>query len=319
MVKSIQRFGVPGLVCLLFLMPLFVANNFYLHVIIMMCINIVMAVSMWLLATTGLLSFGQAGFMFIGAMTSTLLVKSLGWPFWVCIPLAGLAPLLVGLAVGRVCIHIRGAQFFMVTMAFGELIRGIFAYFKNPFGGWAGIMHIPPPEPHALFTSLNKVWFYYLAISLMLITCWVIYRVSRSRIGMIYWSLRESQVLADSIGVNARRFKLQAFLVAAFFAGIAGTYYAHYASYISPLVFTVQMSLSVLVFVVVGGMWSFAGPIVGAAALTLIPEFFRATGVYQMLIFGLILVFAILFMPRGIVGFLQTKVFPRIEERAREY
>ncbi len=319
MFKSIQRFGVPGIVCLLFLIPLFVANNFYLHVIIMMCINIMMAVSMWLLATTGLLSFGQAGFMFIGAMTSTLLVKNLGWPFWVCIPLAGVVALLVSLAVGRVCIHIRGAQFFMVTMALGELIRGIFAYFKNPFGGWYGIIHIPPPEPHYLFTSLNKVWFYYLAISLMLITCWVIYRVSRSRIGMIYWSLRESQVLADSIGVNPRRFKLQAFLVAAFFAGIAGTYYAHYASYISPLVFTVQMSLSVLVFVVVGGMWSFAGPIVGATTLTLVPEFFRATGVYQMLIFGLILVFAILFMPRGIVGFLQGKVFARMRERGREY
>ena len=319
MFKSIKRFGVPGLVCLLLLIPLFVANNFYLHVIIMMCINIIMAVSMWLLATTGLLSFGQAGFMFIGAMASTLLVKNLGWPFWVCIPLAGTVALLVGLAVGRVCIHIRGAQFFMVTMAFGELIRGIFAYFKNPFGGWYGILHIPPPEPHSLFTSLNKVWFYYLAISLMLITCWVIYRLSRSRIGMIYWSLRESQILADSIGVNARRFKLQAFLVAAFFAGIAGTYYAHYTSYISPLVFTVQMSLSVLVFVVVGGMWSFAGPIVGATTLTLVPEFFRATGVYQMLIFGLILVFAILFMPRGIVGFLQEKVLPWMRERGREY
>jgi branched-chain amino acid transport system permease protein len=319
MFKSIQRFGVPGLMCLLFLLPLFIANNFYLHIMIMMCINIIMAVSMWLLATTGALSFGQAGFMFIGAMTSTLLVKNLGWPFWVCIPIAGVAAALVGLAVGRVCIHIRGAQFFMVTMAFGELVRGIFAYFKNPFGGWYGIIHIPPPEPRTLFTSLNKVWFYYLAISLMLITCWTIYRVSRSRIGMIYWSLRESQVLADSIGVNPRKFKLQAFLVAAFFAGVAGTYYAHYTSYISPLVFTVQMSLSVLVFVVVGGMWSFGGPIVGATILTLVPEFFRATGVYQMLIFGLILVFAILFMPRGVVGFLQEKVFPRMRERGREY
>jgi branched-chain amino acid transport system permease protein len=279
-----------------------------------MCINITMAVSMWLLATTGLLSFGQAGFMFIGAMTSTLLVKNLGWPFWVCIPLAGLVALVVGLAVGRVITHIRGAQFFMVTMAFGELVRGIFAYFQKPFGGWYGIIQIPTPEPHRYFTSLNKTWFYYLAISLMLITCVVIYRVARSRIGMIYWSLRESQILADSIGVNPRKFKLQAFLVAAFFAGIAGTYYAHYTTYISPLVFTVQMSLSVLVFVVVGGMWSFAGPIVGAATLTLVPEFFRATGVYQMLIFGLILVFAILFMPRGIIGFLQQRVFPSLRK-----
>ena len=162
MLKLIQKFGAPAIVCFLFLAPILVTSNFYLHVMIMMCINVIMATSMWLLATTGLLSFGQAGFMFIGAMTSALLVKNLGWPFWVCIPLAGIIPALVALAVGRVCIHIKGAQFFMVTMAFGELIRGIFAYFRNPFGGWYGIINIPPPEPHRYFTPLNKVGFYYL-------------------------------------------------------------------------------------------------------------------------------------------------------------
>jgi len=310
MLKLIQKFGAPAIVCFLFLAPILVTSNFYLHVMIMMCINVIMATSMWLLATTGLLSFGQAGFMFIGAMTSALLVKNLGWPFWVCIPLAGIIPALVALAVGRVCIHIKGAQFFMVTMAFGELVRGIFAYFRNPFGGWYGIINIPPPEPHRYFTPLNKIGFYYLGVTLMVLTCWAVYRVSRSRIGMIFWSLRESETLADSIGVNVRKHKLHAFLFAAFFAGIAGTYYAHYQSYISPLVFTVQMSLSALIFVVVGGMWSFGGPILGAATLTLVPEFFRATGVYQMLIYGVILVFAVLFMPRGIVGVLEEKVFP---------
>jgi branched-chain amino acid transport system permease protein len=317
MLRHIQRFGAPAIVCFLFLAPIVVTGNLYLHVMIMMCINVVMATSMWLLATTGLLSFGQAGFMFIGAMTSTLLVKNLGWPFWVCIPLAGIIPALVALAVGRVCIHIKGAQFFMVTMAFGELVRGIFAYFRNPFGGWNGIVNIPAPEPHHYFTSLNKVGYYYLGVTLTVITCWTVYRVSRSRIGMIFWSVRESETLADSIGVNIRKHKLQAFLFAAFFAGVAGTYYAHYTSYISPLVFTVQMSLNVLIFVVVGGMWSFAGPIVGAAVLTLVPEFFRATGVYQMLIYGVILVFAVLFMPRGIVGVLEEKVFPRLIKARR--
>jgi len=313
---KVKKFSVLLLVIFLFVAPLLVITNaFHLHIMIMMCINIMMAASMWLLATTGLISFGQAGFMFIGAMTSTLLVKELGWPFWVCIPLSGIVPALVSIPVGRLCIRIKGVYFFLVTMAFGELVRGLFAYFRTPFGGWYGIRHIPPPEPHYIFTPLSKIPFYYLGLVLTLLTCWVIYRISRSRIGMTLWSLRESDILADSVGVNVKKYKLQAFVIAGFFAGIAGTYYAHYFCYISPLVFTFTMSLNTLIYIVVGGLWSLSGPIVGAAVLTLVPEFFRATGVYQMLIFGIILVFAMLFMPRGIVGLVTEKVFPLLGKR----
>ena len=186
-----KKLAVLVFVIFLFVAPLLIITNpFHLHIIIMMCMNIMMASSMWLLATTGLISFGQAGFMFIGAMTSTLLVKELGWPFWACIPLAGIIPALISIPVGRLCIRIKGVYFFLVTMAFGELVRGIFAYFRTPFGGWYGIRHIPPPEPHDVFTPLNKVPFYYLGIVLTLLTCWVIYRISGSRIGMTLWSLR---------------------------------------------------------------------------------------------------------------------------------
>src|SRR3990172_7756437 len=185
-VKS-KQFGITMLILFLFVAPLF-STPFQLHVMIMMCINIIMAVSMWLLSTTGLISFGQAGFMFIGAMTSTLLVKNLGWFFWPCIPLGGIAPALICVVIGRLCIRVKGVYFFLVTMAFGFLVNGVFAYFRNPFGGWYGILHIPPPEPHSLFTPLNKTPFYYLAVVLTLVTCWVIYRISRSRLGMTFWS-----------------------------------------------------------------------------------------------------------------------------------
>jgi branched-chain amino acid transport system permease protein len=276
----------------------------------MVCINVMMAVSMWLLSMTGLISFGQAGFMFIGAMTSTLLVKNLGWPFWLCIPLAGIVPALICVPIGRLCIRVKGVYFFIVTLAFGFVVNGVFAYFRNPFGGWYGILHIPPPEPHRLFTPLNKVWFYYLAIVLTLITCWVVYRVSCSRIGMTFWSIEKSDLLAESVGINVVKYKLLAFVISAFFAGIAGTFYAHYFSYISPLVFSFNMSFYTLIYIIVGGSLRFSGPIVGAAALTLIPEFFRATGVYQMLIFGVILVLSMLFMPQGIMGLLEEKAVP---------
>ena len=149
-----------------------------------------------------------------------------------------------------------------------------------------------------MFTTLNKVPFYYLALVLLLITCVVIHRVSRSWFGNVLWSIREGDLLASSVGVNVPGSKLIAFIVSAFFAGLAGSLYATYFGYISPLVFTFEYSVNVLIYIVVGGFSSFAGPILGAVVLTLVPELFRVTGKYQNLIFGLILVASMLTMPQ---------------------
>ena len=197
----------------------------------------------------------------------------------------------------------KGVYFFLVTLAFGEVVRGIFAYFQVPFGGPAsGIRDIPPPSPAFLFTTLDKVPFYYLGLVLTLLTCWVIWRISRSWFGEVLWSIRESEVLATSVGIDVAGHKLVAFVVAAFFAGLAGSFYAGYFGYISPLIFTFQYSVSILVFIVVGGFAALAGPVIGAVVLTVIPEMFRVAGKYQMLIFGLILVASMLTMPDGIIG-----------------
>ncbi len=278
-----SRVLVGALVAVLLLLPLVVHDAYVLHVLIVISINVIMAVSMWLLGITGLISFGQAGFMFIGAMTTAMLTKQLGWSFWVALPLSAIVPALVSAPVGRLSLRVKGVYFFLVTLAFGEVVRGIFAYFQEPFGGWYGVRDIPPPAPAALFTTLNKVPFYYLGLLLMLLTCWVIYRVSRSWFGNVLWSIRENEVLAASVGVDVPGTKLIAFVASAFFAGVAGSFYAGYFGYISPLIFTFDLSVSVLVFIVVGGFGAIAGPIVGAVALTLVTELFRVTGKYQLL------------------------------------
>ena len=297
--------AVSALIAALVLVPIFVRDAYFLHVMILISLNVIMATSMWLLGITGLISFGQAGFMFIGAMTTALLVKLAGWPFWVALPLSGVIPALVAAPVGRLSLRVKGVYFFLVTLAFGEVVRGIFAYFEVPFGGWYGIRDIPPPQPAWLFTTLNKVPFYYLGLALALLTCGVVYRVSRSWFGNVLWSIRESDLLAASVGVDVPGTKLIAFVVSAFFAGLAGSFYAAYFAYISPLVFTFDYSVGVLVFIVVGGFSSFFGPIVGAVALTLVPELFRVTGKYQLLGYGLILLLSMRLMPEGIVGTLQ--------------
>jgi len=240
--------------------------------------------------------------MFIGAMTTALLTKSMHWPFWIALPLSAVIPALIAAPVGRLSLRVKGVYFFLVTLAFGQVVNGIFAYFQEPFGGWYGIRDIPPPQPATLFTTLNKVPFYYLCLLLTLITCGVVYRVSRSWFGNVLWSIRESELLASSVGIDVPTTKLIAFIVAALFAGVAGSFYAAYFAYISPLVFTFEYSVNMLIFIVVGGFASIAGPIVGAVALTLVPEMFRVTGKYQLLAFGLILLLSMRLMPQGIIG-----------------
>jgi branched-chain amino acid transport system permease protein len=297
-----NRFAVPALIIALLALPLIVHDAYVLHVMVVIGINVVMAVSLWLLGITGLISFGQAGFMFIGAMTTALLTKNLHWPFWVALPLSAIVPGLIAAPVGRLSLRVKGVYFFLVTLAFGQVVAGIFAYFENPFGGWYGIRDIPPPQPASLFGTLDKRGYYYLALGLVLVTCWVIHRVSRSWFGDVLWSIREGDVLASSIGMDVPGSKLIAFIVSAFFAGAAGSLYAGYFGYISPLVFTFEYSVNILVFVVVGGFASMAGPILGALVLTVVPELFRVTGKYQMMAFGLILVFSMLMMPQGMIG-----------------
>jgi branched-chain amino acid transport system permease protein len=282
--------------------PLVVHDAYFLHVLILIGINVMVAVSMWLLGITGLISFGQAGFMFIGAMTTALLTKDLHWPFWIALPFSAAIPALIAAPVGRLSLRVRGVYFFLVTLAFGQVVNGVFAYFQDPFGGWYGIRDIPPPQPAALFTTLNKVPFYYLCLALTLLTCGIIYRVSRSWFGNVLWTIRESELLAASVGIDVPGSKLVAFVVSALFAGVAGSFYATYFAYISPLVFTFEYSVNMLIFIVVGGFASIIGPIVGAVMLTLVPELFRVTGKYQLLAFGLILLLSMRLMPQGIMG-----------------
>src|SRR5271154_1839405 len=138
-----SRIALLLLIAALFALPLVVHDTYLLHVAILVCINVIMAVSMWLLGITGLISFGQAGFMFIGAMTTALLTKNAGWPFWIAMPLSAIAAGLVSAPVGRLSLRVKGVYFFLVTLAFGQVVSGIFAYFQEPFGGWYGIRNIP--------------------------------------------------------------------------------------------------------------------------------------------------------------------------------
>ena len=307
-----------GLAVFLFFIPVLWADEFYLNVIISTYLQIILAVSLNLVIKTGKLSIAHAAFMGVGGYTSALTVMRLGFPYLVALPLSGLMGAFIALLFGRLLLKLQGVYFVLVTFAFGEVVRLFFVNLVNPFGGPTGIINIPPPKitlfPGTTFSILSKASYYYLVLVVMLITLLVIRRIYRSSIGKAMDCTRETEHLAEFTGINTFQHKMFAFAAGGFFAGLAGSLFAHYYRYISPESFTFWESVNLIVINVVGGMGGIAGPILGAIFLVPLPEFLRGFVEYQRVLYGLILILTLWFMPAGMLGVVD-KIVDRIRPR----
>jgi branched-chain amino acid transport system permease protein len=254
------------------------------------------------------LSIAHAAFMGIGGYTSALAVMRLGLPYLAALPLSGLMGACIAILVGRLLLKLQGVYFVLVTFAFGEVIRLFFVNLVEPFGGPTGIINIPPPKitvfPGTTFTILSKVSYYYLVLLVMLITLFLIQRIYQSSIGKAMDCTRETEHLAEFTGINTFQQKMFAFAAGGFFAGLAGSLFAHYYRYISPESFTFWESVNLIVINVVGGMGGITGPILGSIFLVPLPEFLRGFVEYQRVLYGLILILTLWFMPAGMLGVL---------------
>lgn len=292
------------LIILVFLLPVIVQQDEYiLHVGIITLLNIGLATSLWLLWSMGYVSFAHAGFMGIGAYTSALLFLRLGWPFWATMWIGAAAAGIIASLVSIPLMRTKAVYFFMASWALGEVIKMTFAYFRGFFGGWDGLFDILPPKLSILGLYIDfssRVAYYYLVAVFIVAIVFVIYRLNRSRIGTIFWSMHESEILAEHIGIHLLRYKVLAFTVVSFFAGLVGTLYAHYHTFISPRTFDIWVSEFTLVHVIVGGLATLAGPVLGATVLTLVDELLRPLGFYRIIFFGIILLLTVLFLPGGL-------------------
>ncbi|MBI4621307.1 MAG: branched-chain amino acid ABC transporter permease [Desulfobacterales bacterium] len=305
--NSLLRFCYLILLILFFFsIPLFVKDPYYLHVIIMMGLYIVLTLGLRLILISGHISIAHAGFMGIGAYTSALLVVKLGFSFWIAIFLSGLSSAIFAMAIGRLILKVTGIYFGIITMALGEILRLVWTRWKDLFGGATGILNIPPPNPIHIpgiiqidFTS--KVHYYYLALIIVLLTIYILHRIDKSRFGMTLLALNNKELLAESTGVNTMLYKNIAFGIACFFAGVAGSFYAHYFYYICPYDFTFSQSLEIILYTVFGGVRSIAGPIIGASFLTVLMEASHLAEEYRPMIFGLALIIVMIFMPGGLI------------------
>ena len=273
-------------------------DSYALNILMLIGINIILAVSLNLVnGHTGQFSLGHAGFMAVGAYASTALTvytdlgKSL--PAWVLFPMAlfagGLIAALFGLLVGVPSLRLKGDYLAIVTLGFGEIIRVIIQNTES-IGGPRGISGIP--------SYTNFFWTFALAsVTVYAIACLV-----NSTYGRGFLAVRDDEIAAEAMGINTTKYKVIAFVIGAFFAGIAGGLYAHYFSYITPEGFNFLKSVDVVIMVILGGMGSTVGVTLAAIAITVLNEFLRSAEQYRMIIFALLLIVMMILRPQGLIG-----------------
>lgn len=296
-----RRKTVPGILALLAVLALLlpvVGGEYYVYLFALVFTNVILAASLRPSLTCGQLNIGHSAFMCIGAYTSALLARNLSLPFELSLLSGAVLATIVGAAIGYPSLRLRGVYFAMVTVAFVEAIRLLASIWVPLTRGNAGLT---VPKPSLLgITLATRTSQYYLALALMVITLFVLWRLERSRLGLIWKSIGMADNLAQSLGVNIARYKLLAFMLGCFFAGVAGAFYAHFIRFLFPPEFGFLMATNILIYNYVGGRGHFVGPIVGAVFLSLLSEPFRGSA-YETIFFSIVMLLTILFLPGGLI------------------
>jgi branched-chain amino acid transport system permease protein len=298
---------IPAIVAAFFILfPLVVKSDYYQHLVILALMWVVIGGSWNLLAGyTGQVSFGHAVFFGIGAYTAGICASKLGISAWWGMAFGGFTGALVGLLIGWICFRLRGPYFALATIAAGEIFRLIATNWESLTDGMVGILIIQ--------TFRSKLPYYYLALTLAAASLWIFDLVMKSKLGFYFVSIREDQDAAESLGINATLYKNVSLLISSFFTGLAGAFYMNYMAFIDPeVVFSLHyISIMAILVGIIGGVATIWGPAVGAFIMIGVQETFRSAlfglapkwiSESHVLVFGLLVIFVILFMANGVVG-----------------
>lgn len=291
-----------GILLATVLLPLVITDDYVLRILIMSGIFVMLTLSLNLVTGfTGQFCLGWAAFYGIGAYTSALLTMKAGLSFWLAMPLGGLMAALFGLLLGLPTMRLKEIYLAITTLGFGEIIRLIMLNWTDLTRGSMGLPGIPAPSILSYEISSNQAYYYFILV-LVLITVAAMRRLIDSRTGRALIAIREDELAAKSMGIDVTAYKMLAFAVGAFFAGLAGSFYAHYTSFIDPHTFSFTESIAILAMAVLGGLGSINGSILGAVILTIVPELLRGIAEYRLIVFGLIMMAVMLLRPQGIFG-----------------
>jgi branched-chain amino acid transport system permease protein len=288
-------------VVVLFL-PAVTQDPYLLRILIMTSIFAILAASWDLLSGfTGQVNFGHALFFGVGAYTSGLLNLHAQIPPWGSIPLGAVAAVVAGLIVGIPCLRLRGTYLALTTLAFPIILMGIVFAIPDITGGELGVSGLSR-------LSGSRLHDYYITVVLMLGLCTIMWKITDSKTGIIFHAIREDELAVRAAGINTTRYKLLAFSLSGLFAGISGGLYAHFMRIAGPSTLEVSMSFQVVIWAVFGGIVTIYGPVGAVFILFPLMEFFRFWPEFRTLMFAVVILLILLYMPDGLLPWVRDKI-----------
>ncbi|MHB9094229.1 MAG: branched-chain amino acid ABC transporter permease [Eubacteriales bacterium] len=298
-----RKILLAGVSLLIIIWPLLVSGSPYvLRTSIIVLMYIVLALSLnYVLGFAGQLSMGHAAFYGVGAYVTALLTVNLHFSFWIALPISAMAAAIFGFVLGIPTLRLKGDYLAITTIGFGEIVRLVIVNWVGLTRGPAGIPGIPSPSFFGKLLGSNTAY-YYLILVLVVFTVFISYRLWNSRLGRGLIAVRDDEIAANAIGINPTNLKVLAFVLGAAVAGLAGSFFATFIHYVNPDNFTYMESVVILCMVVLGGVGSIPGVIVGATILALLPEMLRDISTYRYAIYGLLLILMMIIRPQGMIS-----------------
>jgi branched-chain amino acid transport system permease protein len=301
------------LYAVLCIVPIAAHGNLHLMNLLIICLIWAVVAASWdlIMGFAGIFTFGQVAFFVIGAYGSAILTRSMGISPWLGIILGGLLTGIIGILVGLPCLRLKGAYVALVTFAVHMILE---PFLKSDIGralgtgGPQGILSIPTLKLGSYeFSSLHLVPPYYVALVISFLALLIIYKIINSPWGLAFVAVRDSEVFAESLGIDGFKYKLAVFGISAFLTGMIGAFYAHYIGMLSTRILGLELFLILMVMLVVGGLGRFPGAVIGAFIAIFLSEWLRFLESWRMVVFGAIVILMVIFMPQGVTGL----IFPR--------
>lgn len=323
---DMKLFGTAGeivkwliIIVLLLTVPLYV-SNYWVGLLTLCAISAIGAIGLNILTGfTGQISIGVGAFLGVGGYTTAILTSTYGLSFWISLPLAGIVTALVGGLFGIPSLRLKGLYLAIATLAAQVIITFIISRWDSVTGGTAGMVLNRPTLGN--FTFMSNASYYYLTIIILLLT--VLYSVNllRTRVGRAFLAIRDRDIAAQIMGINLFYYKVLAFILSSFFVGIAGALLAHYTMIVSPELYNIHVSIQYLAMILIGGLGSIFGSILGAVFITLLPvglnsvvdiltvympEFYQLFSAFKEFVFGLAIILFLIFEPGGLAHIWQN-------------
>jgi branched-chain amino acid transport system permease protein len=301
--KAQQTIGWTLLVALAVVFPLVVPNSYYLTVMSMAFIYAIATLGLNLITGyTGQFNLAHGGFMAIGAYTLGILTVDHQVPFWLAFALSGVVSMAIGYVVGSVSLRLKGHYFSIFTMCVGYIIYLLIEKWEGLTHGTVGLIGIPVPTAIGPFAFDSVQGQYYLVLAFLVIATLLMHRIASTLLGRSFMAVRNSEALAEALGINLKRTKVLSFVLSVGYAGFAGALYAGQVRFLGPDIARIDLTFDMVMAMLVGGAGTLLGPLLGAVLVPWVTQGLQFLQDYRMLVFGPVLILLIIFFPDGIVG-----------------